>query len=79
MGLPYMPISWGGLGGQWGGSPMAVPWSVWERHGQIEELARNEGPSMDRDRCHGPSIPDIVQFLCEMVPRGAMRCESWKG
>ena len=26
MGLPSMPISWGGgLGGQWDGSPMAVP------------------------------------------------------
>ena len=23
-----LPISWGGLGGQWGGSPMAVPWVV---------------------------------------------------
>ena len=27
----HICLHWGGLRGQWGGSPMAVPWSVWVR------------------------------------------------
>ena len=30
MGLPYMPISWGGARGVNGAAYMAVPWSVWD-------------------------------------------------
>ena len=50
--MPYMPINWGGFGGQWGGSPMAVPLVVSGLDGVGTEAARHRSEGLT-GRNHG--------------------------